>query len=481
MKLEWMLQRIPVLAAQDVENVEITGITCDSRKVQPGFLFVAVSGSQDRGSRYIRDALSRGAAAVVTQEICAESIPWVQTRDTRSALAALSACFYGDPAKKLILGAVTGTNGKSSVTWFLKQLLEKATGKKVGLLGTVEYDLGGRVMPAQRTTPGSDELQALLGEMADNGCQYGLLEASSHALDQKRLEGLSFAVGGFTNLSRDHLDYHGSMEAYCQAKGKLFSMCQRAVVNADDPWCHRILQFTPAETLRISTEGNADLWAEDIELHADRTAFTACCGLHRKRITLPIPGNFTVQNGLMALGLALQLGLVFSDACDGLQGTAGIKGRMEPVRLPGLAPAVILDYAHTPDGMEKVLGSLRPFCKGRLICLFGCGGDRDRGKRATMGAIAARLSDIVIVTSDNPRHEDPKAILADILQGMAGVKNKKVFENRAQALRYAIDIGKKDDIIVLLGKGHETSQQIGDRFFPFDERKLLQSILAQKR
>ncbi len=471
MELGLLLQKLCILRGQFDPHQTVVGIGCDSRRLKKNELFVAIRGTGSDGNGYIQQAIQKGACAVVTEQL-PPGVPGAEVPDAREALAQLSACFYGYPAQRLKLVAVTGTNGKSSVTWLLKQVLEELTGAGCGLLGTLENHLGGEILPAGRTTPNSDELHRLLAKMVENGCQYAVMEVSSHALVQKRVAGISFAVGAFTNLSRDHLDYHGTMERYCAAKASLFSQCERAVLNADDS---RYLQMQKKAqgVLCYSAADEAELFARNVKLSPDRVEFTAVSAGKQAKVTVGVPGMFTVYNALCVLGICLQLDFSLEAAAEALKKARGVKGRAEVVPLPGRDYTVIIDYAHTPDAMENILTTLRSFCKGRLIALFGCGGDRDRGKRRAMGEISSRLADISILTSDNPRFEQPMAIIRDILQGVDPDANYKVLENRVQAIEYAMDIGKKDDIIVLLGKGHETYQEVGGRRFALDEREIL--------
>ncbi len=440
MRLDVLLQKTVILDTNADLRRCITGITCDSRCVKDGFLFVAIQGSVTDGANFIAQAYENGAYAVVAEHSC-EGV-FVRVPSAPLALAQLSACFYGYPAEKMIMVAVTGTNGKSSVTWLLEQALQTLTGQKIGLIGTLENHLGDRILPAERTTPPSDLLHRMLSDMVKAGCHYGVMETSSHAIDQCRIAGIPFQVGAFTNLTEDHLDYHGTMENYCRIKAKLFTQCQKAVLNLDDRWYPLIRRSCPADVLCISAKQEADIYAQDIVLTEKETVFTAICGKEAYRVCVPIPGSFTVYNSLTVLGILLQLGFSPAEAAKALEKGKPIKGRVEVVPTPGKPYTVILDYAHTPDGMQHVLRSLRSFCKGRLITVFGCGGDRDKGKRPIMGRIAKELADIAIITSDNPRKEPPEAIIQDILQGAGDAKNCKVLENRAQAIRYAKDIGK---------------------------------------
>ncbi len=481
MELGQLIQRLKVLTSRADPAMQITGIAYDSRKVEKGNIFVAIKGESTDGNAYIQKALEKGAGVVVTQVMPKEPIPYILVPCARRALADLSACFFEDPAQKLTMVGVTGTNGKSSVTWILKQVLEGCTGKRAGLLGTVENRIGDRIFPANHTTPQSPELHGLLAQMVEYGCRYALMEVSSHGLWQQRVAGIPFSVGAFTNLTEDHLDYHGTMDHYCQAKARLFMQCERAVVNGDDLWHRKVLQGSSASFFRISTQGRGELTAQEICLNPKGVSFQAVYQDERIPVWIPIPGSFTVYNGLMALGIAFQLGIPLQEAARALKTVQGIKGRMENVPLPADGPQVIIDYAHTPDGLEKLLQSVRSFCNGKLIVVFGCGGDRDRAKRPIMGKIATDLADFAVITSDNPRKEPPNAIILDILQGVDRAKNYIVLENRAQAIGYAMDIGKKDDIIVLSGKGHETYQQLYDRKIAFDEREILRSIASETR
>ncbi len=479
MRLGELIRKIHFLSCNADTEMEVTGICCDSRRVCKQDLFVAIGGTEADGNQYIPEALQKGACAVVSQQLH-PGLPSIRVKDSRLALAELSAAFYDWPAEKMTMVAVTGTNGKSSVTWLLKQVLEAATGEKVGLIGTLENHLGGEILPAGHTTPQSNELHRLLAAMVNSGCRYAVMEVSSHALHQGRVAGIRFAAGAFTNLSRDHLDYHKTMEAYCRAKGMLFSQCRQGVLNCDDPWYQRMAGYAPGH-MRFSAGEAAELSARDIRLLQDSAEFRAVYRGAEIPVTVHSPGLFSVYNGLCVLALAISLGLPPEEAAKALALAKPVRGRAEVVPTPGRDYTVLIDYAHTPDAMEKILTTLRPLCKGRLIALFGCGGDRDRGKRAQMGEISSRLADVTIITSDNPRFESPGAILGDILQGVRPGAFCKVLENRVDAMEYAIDIGKKDDIIVLLGKGHETYQEIAGERLAFDERNILQRILAEKR
>ena len=477
MKLSALLQGIEVLELHADPQLDVTAVISDSRKVQPGSVFVAVSGFASDGNRFIPMAMEKGAVVVVTAKKPEMDVPYVLVASDRLALALLGTNFYGRPAESMVMVGVTGTNGKTSTTWLLKQVLQQVKGAKVGLIGTMENHIGDEIIATERTTPESIELQALFARMRDAGCSYAVMEVSSHALELDRVAGITFDVAAFTNLTEDHLDFHKTMEAYCDAKAILFRRCRRAVVNGDDPWVERLLADCTAPVLTLTVGGNGSLRAEDVVMGSDRVSFTAVCGEERVAVNVGIPGKFTVRNVLGVLGIAMQLGISLEDAAAALAKVQGVKGRVEVVPTPGKDYTVLIDYAHSPDGLENVLSSVRDFCKGRLIVVFGCGGDRDPIKRPIMGKIAVDLADLAVVTTDNPRTEVPDAIIRDIVAGMEGAENYQVVENRPDAIKYAMDIAKKDDIIVLAGKGHETYQEIMGVKHHLDEREIVAAYL----
>ncbi len=481
MKLEEVIEGVGYTHLTADLNMQITGVTCDSRLVKKGDIFVAISGYAADGNQFIPMAIENGAALVVSARKPLQDIPYVLVADDRLALAQIGANYYGHPADALITVGITGTNGKTSVAWLLEQVLEKTTGKKTGLIGTVENHLGDRVTKSVRTTPQSIELQEMFARMRDNGCKYAVMEVSSHAIDQERVGGFIFDVAAFTNLTHDHLDYHKTLENYCDVKAKLFRQCKKAVVNCDDSWHTRILENCPGEALLTSAKQQADLYATDIELHGDGITFTAVCGEESARVEVPIPGRFTVYNVLTVLGCAVQLGISLQAAAEALKTVSGVKGRVELVPTPGKDYRVLIDFAHTPDGLESLLRSVRDFCRGRLICVFGANGDRDVLKRPVMGKIGAALSDIAIITTGDPRSEEPMDIIAQVLSGVENTENCKVVEKREDAIRYAMDIAGREDIIVLAGKGHGTYQEIKGVKYPFDERKIVAEYLQEVR
>ena len=480
MKLQALLKDIEILETNAPMDMEISGVRYSSRAVAQGDLFVAVPGYATDGHKYIPDAVQRGAAAVLCEREMPETVPWVRVRSARETLAKLGANWYGDPSEKLQVIGVTGTNGKTSVTYLLKALLENAVGAKVGLIGTICNMIGNEVLETERTTPESFELQGLLADMADAGCTHVVMEVSSHALYLHRADNIHFRVGAFTNLTEDHLDFHKTMEEYGKAKAILFRRCDKGVFNADDPASKTMIDGSTCSVYTVGVGNGADLRAEEIELGADHVEMDVSEGAQRAHLRLGIPGRFTVSNALIALGIARQLDIPLDRAAEGLSHARAVKGRIEIVPTPGKDYTVLIDYAHTPDGLEKVLRSVRDFCKGRLIAVFGCGGDRDRSKRPIMGDIAVRLADLVIVTSDNPRTEEPSAIIGDILAGMEGTETPcLVEENRRKAIRLAMRIAQKDDVIVLAGKGHETYQIIGTEKTHLDEREEVTAALCE--
>lgn len=482
MKLRELLKDIPVLECTADLETEIAAICYDSRKAEPGCLFVAVTGFAADGNRFIPMALEKGAAAVVTAKKPEQDIPYILVESDRLALAMLGCNFYGHPAKSMTMIGITGTNGKTSSTLLLKQVLEKTLGARVGLIGTMANMIGEKTIPTERTTPESLDLQALFARMRSAGCTHVIMEVSSHAITLERIGGVHFDVAAFTNLTEDHLDFHKTMDAYCDAKAELFRRCDRAVINADDSYAGRILAAAACPVLTTSVTTKEGLHAENVELHAEGISFTAVYGEERASVKLPIPGRFTVYNALTVLGVTCQLGISLSDCAEALKTAKGVKGRVEVVPTPGTSYSVLVDYAHTPDGLENVLRSVRDFCRGRLICVFGCGGDRDPLKRPIMGRIGVELSDIAVITSDNPRTEPPMAIIEDILKGVNQENGEYiVIEDRRRAIRYAMDIAEKNDIIVLAGKGHETYQDIGGQKHHLDEREEVAAHLKELR
>ena len=480
MKLKELLEGLEILSANADLETEIAQVCYDSRQVKPGDLFVALSGYTVDGHKFIPQAMASGAAAVLCQVPPeGEGIPYVQTADSRRALAAVGANFFGHPARDMTMVGITGTNGKTTSTYLLKAILE-ARGETVGLIGTNQNMIGQEVLPTERTTPESFELQKLFARMRDAGCTYVVMEVSSHALFLDRVYGVPYKVGVFTNLTQDHLDFHKTMEDYCDAKAILFRTCETGVVNAADPWTPRLLKGAMCKVVTFSSTGEADLRAEDAVLAADHVAFTAVHGDHRVPVRVNIPGHFMIDNALDVLGAALALGIPLEESAAVLARVPHVKGRVEVVPTPGKDYTVLIDYAHSPDSLVNVLTTVRGFAKGRTVALFGCGGDRDKAKRPKMGRAAADLADFAIVTTDNPRTERPSDIIADILPGLEGTGTPcEVIEDRVEAIHWALDHARAGDVIVLCGKGHETYQEVGHEKRHMDEREIVADYLSK--
>jgi UDP-N-acetylmuramoyl-L-alanyl-D-glutamate--2,6-diaminopimelate ligase len=463
------------------DSVRVLSLTFDSRGVTEGSLFFAVPGTKADGWAYISDAVQKGAAAVVTCRTPSDAtVPYLLVDDVRIALAAAAASYYGHPANSLKMIGVTGTKGKTTVTHMIKAIAESAGEAKCGLIGTLYNMAGDEILPGERhdrTTPDAITLHRVLRQMADAGCTHCAMEVSSHALDQGRAAGIQFAIGVFTNLSQDHLDYHETMEAYFLAKKRLFYQCNIAVVNGDDPWCDELLDIPGLEALTFSLGRNeSDAIAKNIKYHPGHVEFDLLSGGEISRVFVNTPGEFTVQNALAAYTCGLLLGFQREAIAGALEGMKNVPGRLE--RLPVPADyTIVIDYAHSPESLEKTLLALGNGLEKRLILVFGCGGDRDRGKRPLMGAAASRLADLTVVTSDNPRSEDPAAIIADIVAGM-DKKDKKarayeVIADRREAIRHALSIAEPGDVVLLCGKGAETYQEINGVKYPLDEREVV--------
>ncbi|MEE0946294.1 MAG: UDP-N-acetylmuramoyl-L-alanyl-D-glutamate--2,6-diaminopimelate ligase [Acutalibacteraceae bacterium] len=460
-------------------DIEIKGITDDSRKVSEGYVYVCIVGTVSDGHNYAASAVKNGASVIVAQKDTGEENQII-VEDTRAVYALMSAAWFSNPADKLKLVGVTGTNGKTSVTHIIKHILE-ANGEKVGLIGTIQNMIGDRVIPTERTTPNCYELNSLFADMVNEGCTYAVMEVSSHALDQKRVYGMNFEVGIFTNLTQDHLDYHITMENYLEAKKRLFGMCKYAVVNNDDCYSEKLIDGLSCEVLTVSAQSQStDYFAREIDYRADGVSFVLD-GKDKLELSLSTGGKFSVYNAMSAVVASLALGIDEKVIKDAVCAQQGVKGRAEVFPCP-FDFTVIIDYAHTPDGLENILSTFNECKKGRLVVLFGCGGDRDKTKRSIMGRIAAEKADFVIVTSDNPRSENPTAIIEDILVGMKDTSTPyAVIENRIEAINYAVDNAVKNDIIVLAGKGHETYQILANETIHLDEREILSQAMEKRK
>lgn len=475
------LRRADLLTAAPPKGEDPSGIGVDSRTLRPGMLYVAVRGSQADGHRFVADALGRGAKAIVVESPQQAGVPEIVVRDSHRAALILGSAWYGHPARALMLIGVTGTNGKTTTTGLIRHLFnQRETAGSIGTLGA--FDGQGRPIASTAgslTTPGPIDLQATLAAMVERGVTQVTMETSSHSLDQRRLDGLTFAAGVFTNLTRDHLDYHGTMEAYFASKLRLSALLGLngiEVVNLDDDaW-----QTMPARVPRLTfgLHPAADVRATGLVLDAAGCRFQVSGKFGSAEVSLPLLGDFNVENALAAAATALALGRPVAEVSARLSSAPQVPGRME--RISDTPCIVLRDYAHTPDALERALTSLRPLTSGRLIVVFGCGGDRDRGKRPIMGRIAAELSHLAIATSDNPRTEDPDAIIDDIERGMGGVPHLRI-SDRLAAIHAALNEGQAGDTILLAGKGHETYQVIGTEKVDFDEREIVRMAVRGEK
>jgi UDP-N-acetylmuramoyl-L-alanyl-D-glutamate--2,6-diaminopimelate ligase len=488
-KLVDLLSALPVSPSPVVlRDLEVTGISQDSRTVAKGDLFVAIRGEKSDGWTHAGEAASRGAAAVVSDRPAPdgfpEATPWLRVESARRALALLAARLAGDPAEKLVLAGVTGTNGKTTTAMLLESQLARRYGR-AGFLGTVAYRTGRREIPAAQTTPEAPLLQKLLEEMVDAGVPAAAMEVSSHSLDLDRVAGCRFDVAVFTNLTQDHLDFHGDLETYFGAKKKLFAMRKpgaAAVVNADDPFGRRLAAEVAPPVVTWSPTGSpATVRAENVRCDLDGTALDAVHPGGRFRITSPLLGRFNVDNLLGAAAAGLSLGLTEDDVAAGCAAVTRVPGRLERVEA-GQPYPIVVDYAHTEDALRRLLLAIRDLTDRKIILVFGCGGDRDRGKRAPMGRVAGTLSDIAIATSDNPRSEDPEAILSEVEAGLVASGATKYLKvaDRREAIRTAVELANPGTIVVIAGKGHERVQVIGNQSLPFDDREVVAEFASRR-
>lgn len=475
MKLSELLKNADV--KNSFADCEIVDVTQDSRLVEEGFLFVCIKGNTFDGHSVAKEMLEKGARAVVCErDLGLEN--QIVVSDTREAYSVICANYFSNPAKKLKLIGLTGTNGKTTTTFLIKQILEGA-GKRIGLIGTVQNMVCDEVYPAKYTTPDAYELQRLFSLMVKADCEYCVMEVSSQALAQGRVNGLHFEIGAFTNLTQDHLDYHKTWENYFNSKRILFENSSIAVTNADDENGLKIVSGLNCKVVSYAVNtNNADYVAKNVKFKSNGVEYELVSELIG-RVNCPIPGRFSVYNSLCAASIALTLGISFEEVLTAISKSNGVKGRIEVVPTD-TDYTVIIDYAHSPDGLENIISSLREIAKKRIVTVFGCGGDRDRTKRPIMGKIAAELSDFCVVTSDNPRSENPSKIIEDILEGMKGVSTPYVVvENRREAIKWALEHAEKDDIILLAGKGHETYQILPTGTIHFDEREVVADILKK--
>lgn len=479
MQLKQLIKELPVLRVEGSLDRDIAGIVYDSRRVTPGMVFVAIPGVHADGHDFINTAIDRGAAAIICEKngFSSPRATKIKVPDAREALARAAASYYQHPSTKLQVIGVTGTNGKTTVAFMVKEILE-AAGIKTGLLGTVRYEIGQRVIPAARTTPESLEVHQMMAQMLANGCKACVMEVSSHALEQKRVAGIEFDVQIFTNLTQDHLDFHGTMENYFIAKQKLFTKSANGskkgavVINIDDASGVRLTEQTDVSVkLTYGIRGVASIRATKVDLAADVSRFTIETPEKQFACKLPLIGRHNIYNALAATGASVAIGIEPTRIQSALNKMQPVPGRLETVSC-GQPFAVLVDYAHTDDALHNVLATLREVTTGRLFLLFGCGGSRDAGKRPKMGRVAAEFADFTIITSDNPRREKPEAIAAQIEEGFRSVRQSDyvVELDRQRAIAEILAMAKPGDTVLLAGKGHETYQEFEDTVVPFDDR-----------
>lgn len=477
MELREILKELNV--SGDFENREIRFITDNSNKVSDGCIFICIEGKRFDGHTKAQEALENGAAAVVVQKDLGLKNQ-ILVENTRSAYAHICAAFFGHPERKLKIIGVTGTNGKTTTCFILKSVLD-AVGHKTGLLGTVKNIVGDKEYPASLTTPDCYELFGLFNEMVECGCEYCVMEVSSQAIDQHRVDGIHFEAAIFTNLTQDHLDYHGTFENYKAAKHKLFENSSLAVINIDDENAEYMLEGTNCRNVTFSINNDdCDYSAKNIRVAASGVKYELLSSGNIGRIHFAVPGKFSVYNSMGAAVCLVEIGVDFKDVLNGLAECNGIPGRMEVV--PTDTPyTVLIDYAHTPDGLENVLNCVREITEGKVITVFGCGGDRDKTKRPIMGKIAVELSDVAVITSDNPRSEDPESIIEDITAGIGKHSAKVIVDSdRTGAIEKALECAQAGDIVVLAGKGQETYQILASGKIHYDEREIVAKILSEK-
>jgi UDP-N-acetylmuramoyl-L-alanyl-D-glutamate--2,6-diaminopimelate ligase len=461
-------------------DCEISGLCYDSREASAGDLFIAVEGTVSHGNRYVKEALERGAAAVLTDRPLEPSpgAPQVLVEDARRAKAAAAALFYRNPSSRLDCIGITGTNGKTTVSYMLKSILEQ-DGRSTGLIGTIRHHIGPRTVVSRNTTPDPIDLQRFLAEMVDDNASTAVLEVSSHALDQGRAGCVDFRIGVFTNLTREHLDYHKDMETYARAKEMLFTALSdqaTAVINADDPMADRMAAACKCPVTRYGFSEGADVTAELRRLDVDGFSMILKTPSGSVDITSRLPGRFNIMNAMAAAAAAIGMGVSLAAVKAGIESLKSIEGRVESIDC-GQDFRVIVDYAHTHDALRNILQNLKPLTVGRLITVFGCGGDRDRTKRPLMAEAATGLSDHTVITSDNPRTEDPKAIIDDILEGVVPGASHEVEVDRREAIEKGIAMATGGDIVVIAGKGHENYQILKNGTVDFDDRQIAREVL----
>jgi UDP-N-acetylmuramoyl-L-alanyl-D-glutamate--2,6-diaminopimelate ligase len=462
-------------------DIEINGIACDSKAINRDYLFVAVHGTKTDGHKFVNEALERGAAAVVIEREIPldDGIARIYVKDSRAALAKIADEFYGRPAEKLRCVGITGTNGKTTILYLMDSIIS-AAGHKAGLIGTINYRIGERLIPATNTTPGPVELYNFMSAMLRNSIDYLVMEVSSHSLDQRRVEGVDFTAAVFTNLTGDHLDYHKTMDGYFEAKAKLFEGLgsgSYGIINIDDEWGRKLLKRSKGRIVAYGTKRNADFIAGCIELSLSGTKFAINTPNGQININTRLIGLHNVYNITAAVAAGAALGFSPEAIKRGVENVRSVPGRLEAIDC-GQPFKVFVDYAHTDDALYNVMSALRPLILGKMMVVFGCGGDRDRTKRPRMGKVAGELADLVIITSDNPRGEDPKAITDEIAAGIE-TKNYAIVIDRAEAIRRSLSEARDGDCVLIAGKGHETYQVLMNTTVVFDDREVAKKILRE--
>ncbi len=482
MKLSTLVRHLDSVGTYNLCDVEITGITNDSRKVRPGYLYVAVKGYKTDGHNFIKKSIECGAQAIVSEERSAldTNVPQIIVRNTRKTLSSLSCCFYNNPSQKINLVGVTGTNGKTTTTFLTKSVIEKA-GYEAGLIGTINYQIGKKVITARETTPESVELQRFIAEMVAAKMKFAVMEVSSHSAIQHRIEDIDFKTAVFTNITTEHMDYHKTFANYMNAKAELFKNLKKdsfAVLNADDKFSAHFADRTSAKIIWYGIKNDADIKAEICRESTSNTMVKLSCSGREIDVKIPFVGLHNVYNTLASVASAISLGFGLDVIKSGIETASIIPGRLENVPCDR-GFKVVVDYAHTPHALETVLHALKNLIKGRILLVFGCGGDRDKEKRPQMGKIADEKSDIFWLTNDNPRSEAPLDIIDNVKAGIKSGRSFHIQTNRHKAIAEAISEAKDDDLILIAGKGHEKYQIIKDTIVSFDDREIVEKILSK--
>jgi len=489
-KLQKLISNLGSFTISGKKDIEINGIASNSNNVKRGFIFISIKGPKVDGHNFINDAISRGAVAIIVEKDVEvlKDITIVRVTDTKKILPIVADEFYNYPSNRMNIIGVTGTNGKTTTTYFIDQILRKA-GHKTGIIGTINYQIGDRIIPAVNTTPGPIQLRALLHQMLVANIEYAVMEVSSHAIAQRRIAGIEFDTCVFTNLTPEHLDYHGTLEKYQDTKLQLFEQMgknskknttKKAIINIDDPANKRFIDVCQVETITYGLNTNASVYATDIESTLNGSCFKLHIGSESIEVKINLAGRYNIYNALAGASAVLAFGLSLSEIKSGLKSLKSVPGRFEKITA-NAGFCIIVDYAHTPDGMKQVLSAAKALKPNRIITVFGCGGDRDKLKRPQMGKISSELSDYIIITSDNPRTEEPMKIIEEIIQGIKDTSSSvlEIIPDRKSAIKRAIELAKENDMVMILGKGHETYQVLKNTVVPFDDRQVVKEILGK--